>query len=52
MYDEAIKDYTEAIRLDPKLAAAYYNRGKIYDNKGMHDEAQADFEKSNSLGFQ
>jgi tetratricopeptide (TPR) repeat protein len=26
-YDEAIKDYDEAIRLDPKYAAAWNNKG-------------------------
>ena len=26
-YDKAIADYTEAIRLDPKYAVAYYSRG-------------------------
>ena len=29
-YDRAIADYTEAIRLDPKYAIAYGNRGKAY----------------------
>ena len=29
-YDKAIADYTEAIRLDPKAAEAYYNRGMAY----------------------
>ena len=28
-YDKAIADYTEAIRLDPKNAAAYNNRGDV-----------------------
>ncbi|XP_069947989.1 uncharacterized protein [Cherax quadricarinatus] len=29
-FDEAVTDYTEAIKLDPTLAVAYYNRGTIY----------------------
>ena len=32
--DNAIADFTEAIRLDPKLAQAYYNRGVAYSVKG------------------
>ena len=42
-YDRAISDFTEAIRLDPKLASAYYNRGIAYENKGEHDKAIADY---------
>ena len=34
--------YTEAIRLDPKLAMAYNNRGIAYDEKGEYDKAIAD----------
>jgi tetratricopeptide (TPR) repeat protein len=30
----ALKDYNEAIRLQPDHAAAFYNRGFAYDNKG------------------
>ncbi len=33
-YDAAIADYTEAIRIDPKLALAYYCRGVAFDAKG------------------
>ena len=36
----AIADYTEAIRLAPNLAQAYYNRGVAYENIG--DRAKAD----------
>ena len=41
-HDQAIADYTEAIRLDPKIAAAYYNRAISYAEKGDHDQAIAD----------
>jgi tetratricopeptide (TPR) repeat protein len=37
--DEAIKEYTEAIKLNPKLAIAYRNRGSAYLEMG---NAQAD----------
>jgi tetratricopeptide (TPR) repeat protein len=33
-YDRAIADYTEAIRLDPTFARAYYNRGFAKRAKG------------------
>ena len=32
-YDNAIADYTEAIRLEPKHAKAYYSRGRAYGQK-------------------
>ena len=41
--DRAIADYTEAIRLDPKYAIAYSNRGLAYRDKGEHDRAIADY---------
>jgi len=33
-FDEAIEDYSEAIKLDPKFAVAYYNRGQIHYRLG------------------
>ena len=42
----AIADYTEAIRLDPKNAVAYSNRGVALKCKGKIDEAIADFNRS------
>ena len=40
--DKSIADCTEAIRLDPDNASAYYNRGKAYANKQYLDKAIAD----------
>jgi tetratricopeptide (TPR) repeat protein len=45
-YDRAIADFTEAIRLDPKLATAYSNRGLAYEKKGGYDRAIADFNQA------
>ncbi|MBN2021958.1 MAG: trypsin-like peptidase domain-containing protein, partial [Pirellulales bacterium] len=42
-YDRAIADYTEAIRLDPKNALAYFFRGFAYRHKHEYDSAIADF---------
>ena len=41
--DRAIADYTEAIRLDPKLREAYNNRGLAWRSKGDTERAVADF---------
>jgi tetratricopeptide (TPR) repeat protein len=45
-YDNAIADYTEALRLDPDFTAAYNNRGNAYDDKGMYDRAIEDYNKA------
>ena len=41
-FDEAIHDYTEAIRLNPKSAAAYVGRGFSHQQKGENEKAIAD----------
>ena len=38
-FDLALKCYTEAIRLKPDYADAYYNRGVVYQRKGEYDKA-------------
>ena len=45
--DRAIADYNEAIRLDPKDATAYNNRGyRLSANKGDNDRAIADYDEA------
>ena len=50
-FDSAIAEYTEAIRLRPNLAWAYYNRGLAYEGKGELDRAKLDFDQAERLGF-
>ena len=38
-YDEAIKAYNEAIRLDPEDAEAWFGKGSALDSLGKYDEA-------------
>ncbi len=47
--DLAIKDYTEAIRLDPEYTSGFYNRGNSYARKKDYDRAIADYNKAISL---
>lgn len=43
-YDEALKDFNEALRLDPKLIVAYFNRALTHEGKGNLDLALKDYE--------
>jgi len=43
--DQAIADYTEAIKLNPEFTLAYYGRGSAYRDKGEYDRAIADADK-------
>jgi tetratricopeptide (TPR) repeat protein len=47
--DHAIVDLTEAIKINPSFAEAYYNRGAAYYNKGNNYEAIADFQKASEI---
>jgi tetratricopeptide (TPR) repeat protein len=42
-YDNAIADYTAALRINPNFVAAYVYRGIAYGEKGDYDRAIADF---------
>ena len=46
---KALRDFTEAIRLNPKCAAAYENRGRLYRKAGDRAEAESDLGKSRQL---
>jgi tetratricopeptide (TPR) repeat protein/serine/threonine protein kinase len=41
-YDGLIHTYTKALRLSPRDAVAYYNRGYLYNARGEYDKAIAD----------
>lgn len=45
-YDRAIADHSEAIKIDPKDAAAYNDRGVAYRSKGDNDRAVTDFDEA------
>ncbi len=45
-YQEAIKDFKEALRIDPEDAAIYYNIGVVYNQQGKKEEASSYFEKA------
>jgi tetratricopeptide (TPR) repeat protein/serine/threonine protein kinase len=48
-YDRAIDEYTQAIRLRPDDAGAFYSRGDAYNGKGDYDRAIEDFTQAIAL---
>jgi tetratricopeptide (TPR) repeat protein len=48
-YPQAIAAYSEAIRLSPRYASLYYNRGISYYLSGSNKEAIADLQKAAQL---
>ena len=46
---DAIDEYSKAIKLDPNYPVAYYNRGIAYDNLGQHEKAIKDYDKTIEL---
>jgi len=45
-FDEAISDFTAALRLDPNNAVIYRERGIVYSDKGDTSQAIADFDQA------
>ncbi len=48
---EAIRDFSEAIRLNPKYSLAYGSRGLSYEADGQKALATSDYKKARSLGL-
>ena len=50
-YDKAVADYSEAIRLKPDYAEAFYDRGHAYEQKGDYGKAEVDCVQARKLGY-
>ena len=48
-YDQAIVDYTRALKLQPDLAWSHYGRGVAELREGMKDQGQADIDAAIKL---
>ena len=44
--EEAIKEYKEAIRIDPNYAITYNNLAVLYDNHGRYEDAIREFKEA------
>jgi tetratricopeptide (TPR) repeat protein len=49
-FDEAIKNFSHAIEVNPKFEYAYHRRGWCYFEQQRHDKAADDFAKASQLG--
>lgn len=49
--DSAIRDFSEAILLDPRLGEAYYNRALVFTSEGRIEEAIPDLSRAGELGI-
>ncbi len=47
--EEAVKDFTEALEIDPKVPTAYMNRGFVLNDMGQGSKAVADFNEALKL---
>jgi tetratricopeptide (TPR) repeat protein len=50
--DDAVKNFTESIEIDPRNANVYFNRAMVYGKKNEFSLAVADFEKVLELNIQ
>ena len=48
-YDQALADFNQVLKINPKHAEAYNNRGSIFTAKGQYDQAIADFNQALKL---
>jgi tetratricopeptide (TPR) repeat protein len=48
-YEQALKDYSQAIRFNPEDGTAYNGRGKLYFDQGKNDLAMKDFNRALEL---
>ncbi len=49
--EEALQTYTQVLKMDDKMAEAYYNRGLLYRKQGKVSDARADLSKAGELGL-
>jgi len=50
IFDKAVKDFDQAIKIAPKDAAAINERAQVWIDKGQFDRATQDYEQAISLG--
>ena len=51
-YEAAVRDFTQALAVDPKMAVGYMNRGYVYNDMRLASKAEADFREALKLNPQ
>ncbi|PAC26154.1 tetratricopeptide repeat protein, partial [Flectobacillus sp. BAB-3569] len=49
--EDAIKDFTEAVKIDAQFAKAYYGLGLAYQKLGNSDASCMNLKQANRLGY-
>ena len=49
LFEDAIKDYDDALKYDPGNAETFYNRGNVYLHQESFDRAHNDFDRAINL---
>jgi len=50
-FDNAIAEFTDAVRLNPKNYLAFQERGRAWSRKNQYDNAIADYNAAIRLGY-
>jgi len=48
-YNQAVEDFTNALKVDPEMATGYMNRGYVYNDMRLATKAEHDFRKALEL---
>ena len=51
-YEAAVREFTRALEIDPKIAVGYMNRGYVYNDMRLATKAEQDFRKALELNPQ
>ena len=51
-YETAVREFTRALEIDPKMAVGYMNRGYVYNDMRLPTKAEQDFRKALALNPQ
>ena len=49
LYDEAVQQSKKTLQMDPNFAIGHYELGQAFEQKHMHDQAIAEFQKARGL---
>jgi tetratricopeptide (TPR) repeat protein len=48
-YEEAVREFTQALKIEPNMAVGYMNRGYVYNDMRLATKAEQDFRKALAL---